>query len=300
MSYTVSREEKKFLSEYNIERYARPSVTTDIVVFSVRNDGIREDARRLQKRALKILMVKRASYPYKDCFALPGGFLEQGEDVADCAKRELLEETNVKGAGLKVVNVFGKPNRDPRGWIVSNIFMTLINEAEYEVRAGSDAWEAEWFSIEVNSEEILKSSDEDGVKLEIMHMLKLKNEEKNYELKARIREKKCYKCFHETESFEIEESDGFAFDHADIILNAVLILRRDIKHNVTLAFDFMPEYFTLSQLQAAYEAVIGESVLKPNFRRKVSDYVLETEKYETGARHRAAKLFSRNLENIYS
>lgn len=299
MSYIVSKEEKDFLSKYDMSAYERPSVTTDIVVFSVQDDGRREDRRKLQKKALKVLLIKRASYPYKDCFALPGGFLEQGEDVIACARRELFEETNVKDAYLKPVNVYGKPNRDPRGWIVSNIFMTLINENEYELKAGSDAQEAMWFSVDIESRELKRSNDDSLKQVEIMHVITLRNDAHGYVLKADIKETKCYKNYHENQSYEIIDSNGFAFDHADIILNAVLLLRSEIRHNINLVFDFMPEFFTLSMLQAAYESVIGEAVLKPNFRRKIAEYVTETDKYDTGARYRAAKFFKRNLKGIY-
>lgn len=299
MSYIASEEEIKFISRYDMSSYERPSVTTDIAVFSVQNDGEREDSRKLQKKALKILLIKRAAYPYKDCWALPGGFLEPGEDVMEGAKRELYEETNVRDAYLKPVNVYGKPGRDPRGWIISNIFMTLINDREYELRAGSDAWEAAWFNISINSKELSRHSDEDCLILEIMHNIELCNKEMGEGISAMIKETKCYKGHHEKQSYEIVDSDGFAFDHADIILNAVLVLRNELKHNVKLIFDFMPEYFTLAKLQSAYESVMGEAVIKPNFRRKISEYVSETEMYETGARYRAAKLFKRNIENIY-
>ena len=104
-SYKMSREEKEYLSHYDINAYERPSIATDIVIFSVLDDGINDNIRKLPKKALKVLLIKRANYPYKDCWALPGGFAKFGEDVAETARRELYEETNVKDAWLQPVGI---------------------------------------------------------------------------------------------------------------------------------------------------------------------------------------------------
>ena len=92
-SYKMSKEEKAYLETYDIASFERPSIATDVVVFSVLNDGERDNIRKLQKKQLKVLLVKRASYPYKDRWAMPGGFCVPGEDVIDCgfpAKTALL------------------------------------------------------------------------------------------------------------------------------------------------------------------------------------------------------------------
>ena len=62
----------------------------------------------------------------------------------------------------------------------------------------------------------------------------------------------------------------------------------------------MPETFTLTQLQHAFEVILGEKLLTANFRRKMNDYVIETEQIVEGAGHRPAKLFRRNMENFIS
>ena len=61
----------------------------------------------------------------------------------------------------------------------------------------------------------------------------------------------------------------------------------------------MPELFTLTQLQTAFEVIRDEELLKANFRRKIADYVTETDKSIEGAGHRPAKLFKRNVEAFY-
>lgn len=101
-SYKMSQEERDYLKAYDISSFERPSIAVDVVVFSILNDGERDNIRKLQKKRLKVLLIKRASYPYKGCWAMPGGFCVPGEDVIETAKRELFEETNVKDTYLKL------------------------------------------------------------------------------------------------------------------------------------------------------------------------------------------------------
>lgn len=75
----TSRDEKDFFAQYNIEAYERPSIAVDMAVFSILGiEGNRgpmrnaENYRKLPEKKLKLLLIKRGSYPYKDCWALPG------------------------------------------------------------------------------------------------------------------------------------------------------------------------------------------------------------------------------------
>jgi hypothetical protein len=67
-----------------------------------------------------------------------------------------------------------------------------------------------------------------------------------------------------------------------IILNVLLMLRKDVDNKMTLAFDLMPKLFTLTELQNVFEIVLGRKLLTANFRRKIADYVLETEQFLDG------------------
>ena len=100
--------------------------------------------------------------------------------------------------------------------------------------------------------------------------------------------------------YEIVEDDGFAFDHAEIILRAYLSLKARTAQSGRIVFDLMPELFTLNTLQEAHEIILGEKLLTPNFRRKMAPYVIETDELVTGPGHRPAKLFRRNLEAFYA
>ena len=298
--YKMSKEEREYLKTYDITAFERPSIATDIVVFSILNDGERENIRKLQKKSLKVLLIKRASFPYKDNWAMPGGFCVPGEDVIDTAKRELYEETNVKDAYLKLVDVYGEAKRDPRGWIISNTFIALIDGEKCELRAGTDAWEAKWFSVDVAAEVTHKDVKNDEVFVETDYEITFSNEESNLILTALLKETKTFHKYHESVCYEIVESEGLAFDHGKNILTALLRLRNDVEHDLRIAFDFMPEKFTLTGLQNAYELILDKKLLTANFRRKISDYVIETDEMIEGEGFRPAKLFQRNVEAFYS
>lgn len=299
INYTSTKEEQVFLKNYNIAAYERPSVAADIAIFSILNDNMDENIRKLQKKSLKILLIKRSSHPFMDCWALPGGFCKPDEDVIDTAKRELLEETNVDNAYLQLVGVFGEKNRDPRGWIISNTFMALMDGDLCKLKAGSDAWEAKWFRIEVNQKKLQKDVKEEEVTLETEYELTLVNEEENLNIKAKLREHRIFRKFHETVNCEILDSDNLAFDHAKIILSCLQSLRSNTMNNLKVVFDLMPELFTLTQLQNAFEIILDQKLLPANFRRKIADYVIETDEIMDGKGFRPAKLYRRNLEAFY-
>ena len=75
--YEMSDEEKEFLAGYDLTKYDRPSVAADIVVFAIMADGERDNTRKPQDKKLKILLIERGGYPYKGCWAMPGGFCKK-------------------------------------------------------------------------------------------------------------------------------------------------------------------------------------------------------------------------------
>jgi len=92
---------------------------------------------------------------------------------------------------------------------------------------------------------------------------------------------------------EIVESNGIAFDHAKIIEYGIERLRNKIMYT-DIAFNLMPELFTLTELQKVYEIILDKKLLKANFRRKIAPMVIETDEYTKDAGHRPSKLFKFN------
>jgi len=117
--------------------HARPALTVDVAVFRGRA-GDRD-----------VLLVKRAEDPFAGTWALPGGFVDEGETLESAARRELLEETGLEPSGqMEQVGAYGDPGRDPRGWTVTVVFSATIGYDETgAVTAGSDAAEAAWHPV---------------------------------------------------------------------------------------------------------------------------------------------------------
>ncbi|MFP4346104.1 MAG: NUDIX domain-containing protein [Anaerolineales bacterium] len=115
--------------------HPRPALTTDIVL-------VREGAGQVE-----VLLIQRRHDPFVGEWALPGGFVDEGEDLEESARRELQEETEVTGVSLHQLGAFGEPGRDPRGWVVSVAFWTWL-EGEVSVRAADDAADARWWPLD--------------------------------------------------------------------------------------------------------------------------------------------------------
>jgi 8-oxo-dGTP diphosphatase len=94
----------------------------------------------------QLLLIKRKNEPFKDCWALPGGFVDENEDLEIAAKRELEEETQVKISELIQIGAYGKPFRDPRSHVVSIAYFGTVNESTI-AKASDDAKEVNWFTI---------------------------------------------------------------------------------------------------------------------------------------------------------
>ena len=176
-------------------------VTVDIVIFTLREGS------------LQVLLVKRGVPPFEGQYAIPGGFIREGESLEEAALRELYEEAGVRNVFLEQLYTFGDPKRDPRGRVITVAYYALIASDKLSLVAGADAAEAQWFPV--------------------------------------------------------NNLPPLAFDHRSILDYAIERLRNKLEYT-TVGFQLLPERFTLGELQAVYEAILGRALDKRNFRRKIA------------------------------
>jgi len=108
----------------------RPSITVDAVI-------LKEN---------KIVLIKRRNAPFKEYYALPGGFVDYGERTEDAVIREVKEETGLKTKIEKLLGVYSAPDRDPRGHTITIVYK--LNITGGKLSAGDDAKEIGLFALD--------------------------------------------------------------------------------------------------------------------------------------------------------
>ncbi len=219
-----TKEEIDFLKTYDASEYERPSVTADIVVLTLDSSD-----------ELSILLIKRGEYPFKGCWAIPGGFLQAGkESIDEAAARELKSETNIDNVFLKQLYTFGNPGRDPRTTVISVAYTALVPKHMLDIKAGDDAQDARLFKIKYDVNGIVFTND----------------------------------------GLTITESD-LAFDHNEIIRMAITRLRNRIDYeDDAFSLLKNKNEFTISELKRIHETIKNRSLDLPNFRKTfLRDYV---------------------------
>lgn len=241
--------EAEFLAEYNPGNYERPSVTTDILILGMNKDY----------SSLKLLLIKRGDHPFLGSWALPGGFISPNETAYVAATRELKEETGIDDVYLDQIYTFTKPGRDPRTWVMSIAYLSLISNLR-EVSGQDDADDAAWFDLKFTDDSITIKNDEKGVAIE--YSLK-KETFKNGALQ--------YQNYIPT----LVSTDALAFDHIEIIIEAMKKLREQIIYS-NQAFCLVDKEFTLPELQAVYEVILGKKLYRKSFRDMAERKIMET------------------------
>lgn len=188
---------------------------------------------------LKVLLTERNEYPYKDWWALPGYFVEKGEEMEEAVKRIAYESSGLKDIYLEQLAAFAGVKRHPEGRILTVAYLALVRY--------------------------------DEVKNKIKPVT-------NY-----MRQAKWY---------DVSNTPELAFDHKQILDLCLQKLKKNIHYSSSI-FEILPVKFTLTQLQQIYEAILGESLDKRNFRKKILNlgYLKELDEYQTGVSYRAARLY---------
>ena len=115
-----------------VARKTELQVTVDVVIFALRD------------WELQVLLIERSLPPFEGRWALPGGFVREGESLEAAARRELGEETGVRNVYLEQLYTFGDPDRDPRGRVITVAYYALLTGDAVPLVAGTDAGAAMW------------------------------------------------------------------------------------------------------------------------------------------------------------
>ncbi len=220
-------------NNYDASVFDRPSLTVDIVLFSIENND------------LKTLLIKRNIWPYKNHWALPGGFVKPKETLEQTAARELKEETGLSLSFSEQLYTFSKIDRDPRTRVITVAYFALMPNTNSKLNPTTDASAAAWHSI--------------------------------------------------------KKLPDLAFDHQEIIQYALQRLRSKLYYS-NIVKGLLAKDFTMSQLQATYEIVLGKKLDKRNFRKKMHSLNLfvKTGKKQLDGSHRPAELYHfKNRKLVY-
>ncbi|MCB8977183.1 MAG: NUDIX hydrolase [Ardenticatenaceae bacterium] len=209
---------------YDPTKFDRPSVTVDVVIFSLADD------------ALQVLLIKRESPPFAQMWAIPGSFIKMDESLEEAAVRALADETGVEDVYTEQLYTFGKPGRDPRTRVITVAYFALVPHDAIHHKAGRDASETSWFAV--------------------------------------------------------SKLPSLAFDHAEIVEYAYRRLRYKLEYT-SVGFQLLPDVFTLTELQKAYEIILSEQLDKRNFRRKIlaAEILEETGEKKKDGEGRPAMLY---------
>jgi len=123
-----------------VEQFRNPALTVDGVVLLRQAEGVLGDH-------FSVLLIERGRDPFKGRYALPGGFVDYGEDIEAAIHREIEEETGLTGLPFRQFRTFGNPGRDPRGHTVSVVYVAVLIGEAPEVIGGDDAASADWFPV---------------------------------------------------------------------------------------------------------------------------------------------------------
>lgn len=280
------KSEEEFLQSYRPMDYDKPSVTVDILIFTV-TDKPSEDIRKLDKKELKILLIKRKNYPFKESWAFPGGFVKINESLDEAVNRMVKEEVNMDNIYFEQLYTYGEVNRDPRMRVLSVAYMALVPSENLVPKAGRDASDVQWFTI---SKETLS---------EEKRLLNLKSEDDKISISYEYDEKKVKRG----KSFDKEiitynkskTQDNLAFDHNKILIDAISRLKNKVEYT-PIAFNLVGEYFTRAEIQSIYEILLDKPMTRVEIWRKIKDKVIETDKISNEKGHRPSKYYKFNEE----
>jgi len=280
--------EKEFLKEYDENKYKKPSITNDIIIFTTA-DIEEGNQRKVPKKGMQVILIKRDDYPYINKWALPGGFVDIGESLEEGAKRKLKEKTGIDNVYMEQLYTFGDVDRDKRTRVISVGNMALVEKSSINLDE-SDSKKSTWFWIN----KTLVSSIKNEKNIENKYLLSLKSIDEAVIINYEITEETGRDIFRRKNAvYKLLDSstEELAFDHYKILDCGIDRLRNKVEYT-PIAFNLLPRLFTVKELQNVYEAIMGREIL--NFRRKMGEMIIETDEKIEGKPFRPAAVFKFN------
>jgi len=201
-------------------------ITVDVVILTMKND------------AIQVLLVRRLNEPFKDKWAIPGGYVRLSENLDQAAIRILKERTNVDNVYLEQLYTFGDPLRHPNSRVITCAYFALVRSTDLNIESSENlSWH------------------------------------------------------------KVSELPPLAFDHKEIIEYSMKRTRERLEL-CPVAYQLLNEKFTLTEMQKAYELIMGKKLDKRNFRKKAltSSGLIELDEYTKSSSKRPARLYT--FENI--
>ncbi len=277
--------EKEYLDNYKPGDYERPSVTVDMLIFTI-DTVTPKNSKYSADKVLKLLLIKRNNHPYIYQWALPGGFVNMDESLEAAAARELKEETGIENVYMEQLYTMGSVDRDPRMRVISTAYMALAPKESLNAVAGDDADEAEWFEVH---KDLIEESSKGRT-----WCLSLISESGDALAKYIVREAFRMNGVVKVSDTDIElmpdSRDKIAFDHIEAINLGLERMSNKVEYT-PIAFNLLPAEFTLSELQKVYETLLGRSLYKANFRKKIRSMVAETDRMCRDGAYRPGKYY---------
>ncbi len=275
--------ESEFIRNYDPNKYDRPSVTNDVLIFTLDE---REEGSNSTHKKLQLLLIQRRDHPSIHKWALPGGFLNMDEDLIQGAYRELEEETGVTDIYVKQLGAFGEMYidkertipRDPRTRIITVGNIALIPKDKLKPEAGDDAENVMLFNVEteflgkkVYEEYFTKTNISYKVEEKISNDA-MRKKEVNYSLLD-------------------SSTDSLAADHFKLIFCGLNRIRKEIEYT-PIALNLLPKTFTLKALTQVYEAILGREI--ENLECKLGDMVVKVKECENNTVRSSEQLYELN------
>lgn len=237
--YEQTASEVEFFKWYRQQdhpEYEKPSLTVDIVLMCYNKE---EDQ-------LKLLLIKRKSHPYRNSWALPGGFVSPNESTGESVLRETKEETGVliSKHNIEQLHTFSTPNRDPRGWVVTVSYLAFIGEEP--LIPGDDAKEASWFNMKRDGSKLILSDGEAVIMLDLNDPT-------------------------------ASDHHLLAFDHSEILLKAFNRVANKMEHEPQV-LQVLGQDFTITEARKVFAKFWGidyKTIDHSNFKKAMLQYFEE-------------------------